>query len=48
MPSFGLSVFTALLPVILMLLSTILQLITGHEDGKGMNYIENFVYFIGT
>ena len=30
-----------------MLLSTILQL-TGHEDGKGMNYIENFVYFIGT
>ena len=31
-----------------MLLSTILQLITGHEDSKGMNYIENFVYFIGT
>ncbi|MGW8049265.1 gluconate:H+ symporter [Staphylococcus shinii] len=48
MPSFGLSVLTALLPVLLMLLSTVLQLITGHEDGKGINYLENFVYFIGT
>ncbi|MCH4457814.1 gluconate:H+ symporter [Staphylococcus haemolyticus] len=48
MPSFGLSVFTALLPVILMLISTVLQLITGHEDGKGTNFIENFIYFIGT
>ncbi|MDN8836939.1 gluconate permease, partial [Staphylococcus aureus] len=38
----------ALLPVLLMLLSTVLQLITGHEDGKGINYLENFVYFIGT
>lgn len=48
MPSFGLSVFTALLPVILMLISTVLQLITGHADGKGTNFIENFIYFIGT
>ncbi|WP_210131650.1 gluconate:H+ symporter [Staphylococcus sp. GDK8D30P] len=48
MPSFKLSVFTALLPVILMLISTIIQLITGHEDGKGTNFLENFIYFIGT
>src|SRR5699024_11986939 len=48
MPDFGLSVFTALLPVILMLISTILQLITGQEDGRGSNFIENAIYFIGT
>lgn len=47
MPNFGLSVFTALLPVILMLISTILQLITGQEDGRGSNFIENAIYFIG-
>ncbi|ADC86284.1 MULTISPECIES: gluconate:H+ symporter [Staphylococcus] len=48
MPSFRLSVFTALLPVILMLISTILQLVTGHDSGKGTNFIENFIYFVGT
>lgn len=32
MPGFGLSLFTAILPVILMLISTIVQLITGHEE----------------
>ena len=33
MPGFGLSLFT-ILPVILMLISTIVQLITGHEEAK--------------
>ena len=33
MPGFGLSLF-AILPVILMLISTIVQLITGHEEAK--------------
>ena len=31
MPGFGISLLTAILPVILMLISTIVQLITGHE-----------------
>lgn len=48
MPSFRISVLTALLPVILMLLSTILQLVTGQEDSHGSNFIKNFIYFIGT
>ena len=34
MPGFGLSLFTTILPVILMLISTIVQLITGHEEAK--------------
>ena len=34
MPSFGLSILTAVLPVILMLLSTVVQLVTGHETAK--------------
>ena len=34
MPSFGISLLTAILPVILMLISTIVQLITGHEEAK--------------
>lgn len=46
MPGFGLSLFTAILPVILMLISTIVQLITGHEEAK--NLFEQIVYFIGT
>lgn len=46
MPGFELSLFTAILPVILMLISTIVQLITGHEEAK--NLFEQIVYFIGT
>lgn len=47
LPSFGISLLTALAPVILMLLATIVQLITGNEDGKAHG-IEGFIYFIGT
>lgn len=47
LPSFGMSLLTALAPVILMLLATIVQLITGNEDGKA-NGFEDFIYFIGT
>ncbi|WP_325167802.1 gluconate:H+ symporter [Staphylococcus devriesei] len=46
-PNFGISLLTALSPVILMLLSTIVQLITGHEDGKASGF-EGFIYFIGS
>ena len=46
MPSFGVSLITAILPVILMLISTIVQLITGNE--KATNGFEGFIYFIGT
>ena len=46
MPSFGLSILTAVLPVILMLLSTVVQLVTGHEPAK--NLFEQIIYFIGT
>ncbi|WP_436951683.1 gluconate:H+ symporter [Staphylococcus shinii] len=46
-PSFGLSLLTALSPIILMLLATIIQLITGHEDGKAGGF-EGFIYFIGS
>ena len=46
MPSFGLSILTAVLPVILMLLSTVVQLVTGHENAK--NLFEQIIYFIGT
>ncbi|MCG2095163.1 gluconate:H+ symporter [Staphylococcus epidermidis] len=46
MPGFGISLLTAMLPVILMLISTIVQLITGHEEAT--NVFEQIVYFIGT
>lgn len=46
MPCFGLSIFTAILPVILMLISKIVQLVTGHEEAK--NIVEQIIYFIGT
>ena len=47
LPSFALSTFTALLPVILMLFATVWQLVTGHTDGA-TNAFESFIYFIGT
>ncbi|MGJ5713018.1 gluconate:H+ symporter [Staphylococcus auricularis] len=46
MPSFGLSILTAILPVILMLFSTIVELITGHDEAT--NVFEAAVYFIGS
>ena len=46
MPSFGISLLTAILPVILMLISTIVQLVTGHE--KPTNWFEQVIYLIGT
>lgn len=46
MPGFGISFLTAVSPVILMLLSTIVQLVTGHESAT--NGFESFIYFIGT
>ncbi|WP_251942462.1 gluconate:H+ symporter [Staphylococcus sp. Marseille-Q5304] len=46
MPSFGISILTAISPIVLMLIATIVQLITGHEEAK--NGIESFIYFIGT
>ncbi|MGI2314927.1 gluconate:H+ symporter [Staphylococcus cohnii] len=46
-PSFSVSLLTALSPVILMLIATIVQLITGHEDGKASGF-EGFIYFIGS
>ena len=46
MPGFGISLITAILPVILMLLSTIVQLVTGHDTAT--NSFEAVVYFIGT
>ncbi|MDO5376352.1 MAG: gluconate:H+ symporter [Staphylococcus rostri] len=47
LPSFGVSLLTALLPVILMIIATIVQLVTGHEDGKASG-LEGFIYFIGS
>ncbi|EOV8596218.1 gluconate:H+ symporter [Staphylococcus pseudintermedius] len=47
LPSFGLSTFTALLPVLLMLFATLWQLISGHE-GKAHNTLEGMIYFIGS
>ncbi|EHC9914171.1 TPA: gluconate permease [Staphylococcus pseudintermedius] len=47
LPSFGLSTFTALLPVLLMLFATLWQLISGHE-GKAHNTLESLIYFIGS
>lgn len=46
MPSFGLSLLTVILPVILMLISTLVQLITGHEEAK--SWFEQIIYLIGT
>ncbi|VED26170.1 gluconate:H+ symporter [Staphylococcus warneri] len=45
MPRFGISILTAILPVILMLISTLVQLITGHDSPK--NAFESFIYLIG-
>ncbi|UXR76452.1 MULTISPECIES: gluconate:H+ symporter [unclassified Staphylococcus] len=47
LPSFGISLLTALLPVILMIIATIVQLVTGHEDGKASG-LEGFIYFLGS
>ncbi|ENO0892294.1 gluconate permease [Staphylococcus pseudintermedius] len=47
LPSFGLSTFTALLPVLLMLFATLWQLISGHER-KAHNTLESMIYFIGS
>ncbi|EGQ4114104.1 gluconate permease [Staphylococcus pseudintermedius] len=47
LPSFELSTFTALLPVLLMLFATLWQLISGHE-GKAHNTLESMIYFIGS
>lgn len=46
LPSFGISILTAILPVILMLIATITQLVTGHEDPT--NWFESILYLIGT
>lgn len=45
MPGFGISILTAILPVILMLVSTLVQLITGHDSPK--NAFESSIYLIG-
>ena len=47
LPSFKLSTFTALLPVILMLMTTIWQLVSGHQQGA-TNVFERFLYFTGS
>ncbi|UXR74061.1 gluconate:H+ symporter [Staphylococcus sp. IVB6238] len=47
LPSFGISLLTALLPVILMIIATIVQLVTGHEDGKASG-LEGCIYFLGS
>nr|WP_263314724.1 gluconate:H+ symporter [Mammaliicoccus sp. Marseille-Q6498] len=47
LPGFGISILTALLPVILMLFATSVQLITGHQDGP-TNWFESVVYLIGS
>ena len=44
MPSFGISLLTATLPVILMLISTIVQLVTGHEDPTNWFEINHLSY----
>ena len=45
MPGFGISILTAILPVILMLVSTLVQLITGHDSPK--MHSESIIYLIG-
>ncbi|MGV3032582.1 gluconate:H+ symporter, partial [Staphylococcus chromogenes] len=47
LPSFKISTFTALLPVILMLIATIWQLISGHQEGA-TNIFESILYFVGS
>lgn len=42
MPGFGISILTAILPVILMLISTLVQLITGHDSPK-MHSNQSFI-----
>lgn len=46
LPSFGISLLTALSPVILMLFSTGVQLITGNESGKASG-LEGIIFFLG-
>ena len=46
MPGFGMSLLTATLPVILMLISTITQLVTG--NAKPTNLFESIIYMVGT
>ncbi|WP_057509980.1 gluconate:H+ symporter [Staphylococcus simulans] len=47
MPDFGISVLTATLPVILMLIATVVQLITGNVDNSKNAFI-GIINFIGT
>ncbi|AVO01331.1 gluconate:H+ symporter [Staphylococcus simulans] len=47
MPGFGVSVLTATLPVILMLIATVVQLITGNVDNSKNAFI-GIINFIGT
>lgn len=47
MPGFGVSVLTATLPVILMLIATVVQLITGNVDNS-KNVFIGIINFIGT
>ncbi|KXA47026.1 MULTISPECIES: gluconate:H+ symporter [Staphylococcus] len=47
MPGFGISVLTAILPVILMLIATVVQLITGNVDNSKNAFI-GIINFIGT
>lgn len=47
MPGFGISVLTATLPVILMLIATVVQLITGNVDNSKNAFI-GIINFIGT
>ncbi|WP_323703854.1 gluconate:H+ symporter [Mammaliicoccus sp. Dog046] len=47
LPGFGISLLTALLPVILMLFATVVQLITGHDQGP-TNWFESIVFLLGS
>lgn len=47
LPNFGISLLTALFPVILMLFATVVQLITGH-DQEPTNWFESIVYLLGS
>ncbi|UXR50465.1 gluconate:H+ symporter [Staphylococcus simulans] len=47
MPGFGISVLTATLPVILMLIATVVQLVTGNVDNSKNAFI-GIINFIGT
>ncbi|MCD3220531.1 gluconate:H+ symporter [Mammaliicoccus sciuri] len=47
LPNFGISLLTALFPVILMLFATVVQLITDH-DQEPTNWFESIVYLLGS